>query len=214
MKKKIAIITGITGQDGSYLAELLIKKNYTVHGLLRRTSFLNLDRIQELISRYENLGIFNLHYIDMIDTSSILSLVKKIKPDEFYNLAAMSHVGISFYTFQTLSYSIDVYKNKMAPTKDIISFFAFVSFFPQLVAGPIERAKNLLPQFYKKRTFEYERSIDGMRQILWGLFKKIVIADSCSIYVNDIFTNYANYSGSTLLLGTFFFAFQIYHLNF
>jgi len=98
MKKKIAIITGITGQDGSYLAELLIKKNYTVHGLLRRTSFLNLDRIQELISRYENLGIFNLHYIDMIDTSSILSLVKKIKPDEFYNLAAMSHVGISFYT--------------------------------------------------------------------------------------------------------------------
>jgi GDPmannose 4,6-dehydratase len=98
MKKKNAIITGITGQDGSYLAELLIKKNYIVHGLLRRTSFLNIDRIQDLITKYESKGILNLHYIDMVDTSSILSLVKRIKPDEFYNLAAMSHVGISFYT--------------------------------------------------------------------------------------------------------------------
>ena len=97
MKKK-AIITGITGQDGSYLAELLLKKNYQVHGLLRRTSFLNLDRIQHIINKYESGGQLTLHYIDMIDTSSISSLVKKIKPNEFYNLAAMSHVGISFYT--------------------------------------------------------------------------------------------------------------------
>ena len=119
-------------------------------------------------------------------------------------------VGISFYTFQTLSYSIDVYRRKLEPTKDIVAFFAFVSFFPQLVAGPIERATNLLPQFYKKRAFEYDRAVDGMRQILWGLFKKIVIADNCATYANDIFANYDNYSGSTLLLGAFFFAFQIY----
>ena len=82
-------------------------------------------------------------------------------------------VGISFYTFQTLSYSIDVYKRKLEPTKDFIAFSAFVSFFPQLVAGPIERATHLLPQFYKKRTFDYSKAVDGMRQILWGLFKKI-----------------------------------------
>ena len=119
-------------------------------------------------------------------------------------------VGISFYTFQTLSYSIDVYKRKLEPTKDIISFFAFVSFFPQLVAGPIERASNLLPQFYKKRQFEYDKAVDGMRQILWGLFKKIVIADNAAMYANDIFNNYQDYSGSTLFLGAVFFAFQIY----
>ncbi len=119
-------------------------------------------------------------------------------------------VGISFYTFQTLSYTIDVYRKNLTPTKDFISFAAFVSFFPQLVAGPIERATNLLPQFYKKRHFEYHKAIDGSRQILWGLFKKIVIADNCAIYANDIFNNYETYSGSTLLLGAFFFTFQIY----
>lgn len=119
-------------------------------------------------------------------------------------------VGISFYTFQTLSYTIDIYRNKLKPTKNIISFFAFVSFFPQLVAGPIERASNLLPQFHKKRIFNYNYATDGMRQILWGLFKKIVIADNCAVYVNDIFDNYGDFSGSTLFLGGILFAFQIY----
>ncbi len=119
-------------------------------------------------------------------------------------------VGISFYTFQTLSYTIDVYKRKLNPTTDFISFSAFVSFFPQLVAGPIERAVNLLPQFYKKRTFHYNNAVDGMRQILWGLFKKIVIADNCAEYANLIFNNSTDYSGSTLVLGAIFFTFQIY----
>ncbi len=119
-------------------------------------------------------------------------------------------VGISFYTFQTLSYSIDVYKRKIAPTKDCIAFFSFVSFFPQLVAGPIERAVNLLPQFNQKRNFDYFKAVDGLKQILWGLFKKVVIADNCAIIVNDIFANYASYSSSTLILGAIFFAFQIY----
>jgi D-alanyl-lipoteichoic acid acyltransferase DltB (MBOAT superfamily) len=119
-------------------------------------------------------------------------------------------VGISFYTFQTLSYSIDVYQRKLEPTKDFIAFSAFVSFFPQLVAGPIERARNLLPQFYKKRTFDYSKAVDGMRQILWGLFKKIVIADNCAVFADQIFNNSHDYSGSTLVLGAIFFAFQIY----
>lgn len=119
-------------------------------------------------------------------------------------------VGISFYTFQTLSYTIDVYKRRLEPTKDFIAFAAFVSFFPQLVAGPIERATNLLSQFYKKRNFDYSKAVDGMRQILWGLFKKIVIADNCAEYANIIFNNSADYSGSTLLLGAIFFTFQIY----
>jgi len=119
-------------------------------------------------------------------------------------------VGISFYTFQALSYVIDVYKRKLEPTKNFIAFFAFVSFFPQLVAGPIERATNLLPQFYSKRSFDYSRAVDGMRQILWGLFKKIVIADNCAKFANLIFNNSSDYNGSTLFLGAIFFAFQIY----
>ena len=119
-------------------------------------------------------------------------------------------VGISFYTFQALSYSIDVYRGKIEPTHDIIAFFAFISFFPQLVAGPIERATNLLPQFLKKREFDYDTAVDGMRQILWGLFKKIVVADNCAVYVNQVFADYTNQTGSTLLLAAIFFTFQIY----
>ncbi len=98
MKKKIAFITGITGQDGSYLAELLLKKKYKVHGLLRRTSVLNIERIQEIINQYEKKGQLNLHYVDLTDTASISNLIIKYRPDEFYNLAAMSHVGISYFT--------------------------------------------------------------------------------------------------------------------
>ena len=119
-------------------------------------------------------------------------------------------VGISFYTFQTMSYTIDVYKKRLESAKDFISFAAFVSFFPQLVAGPIERATNLLPQFYRHRKFEYNNAVDGLRQILWGLFKKVVIADNCAVYANYIFDNSADLSGSTLLLGALFFTFQIY----
>lgn len=131
-------------------------------------------------------------------------------PIEASRLNIILPVGISFYTFQTLSYSIDVYKRKLEPTKNMIAFFAFVSFFPQLVAGPIERATNLLPQFYTKRQFVYNKAVDGLRQILWGLFKKIVIADNCAEQVNIIFNNSDDLNGSSLLLGAFFFAFQIY----
>jgi alginate O-acetyltransferase complex protein AlgI len=119
-------------------------------------------------------------------------------------------VGISFYTFQTLSYTIDVYKRKLEPTKDFIGFSSFVSFFPQLVAGPIERASNLLPQILKPRTFQYSSAVDGMRQIIWGLFKKAVIADRAALYVNDVFNTSSDYTGSTYLIGTLFFTFQVY----
>jgi alginate O-acetyltransferase complex protein AlgI len=129
---------------------------------------------------------------------------------EVNSLNIILPVGISFYTFQTLSYTIDVYRRKLEPTKDFIIFSAFVSFFPQLVAGPIERATHLLPQFYKKRTFDYSKAVDGMRHILWGLFKKIVIADNCAEYANQIFNNSENLNGSTLVLGALFFTFQIY----
>ena len=119
-------------------------------------------------------------------------------------------VGISFYTFQALSYSIDVNRGKIEPTRDVVAFFAFISFFPQLVAGPIERATNLLPQFQKKREFDYDAAVDGMRQILWGLFKKVVVADNCAVYVNQVFANSGSHSGGTLLLAAVFFTFQIY----
>jgi D-alanyl-lipoteichoic acid acyltransferase DltB (MBOAT superfamily) len=119
-------------------------------------------------------------------------------------------VGISFYTFQALGYSIDVYRKKIKPTKDIVGFFAYVAFFPQLMAGPIERSTNLLPQFYVKRTFNYTKAVDGLRQILWGLFKKVAIADNCAEQVNLIFENYQTMDGFSLLLGAIFFTFQIY----
>lgn len=125
-------------------------------------------------------------------------------------LSIILPVGISFYTFQTMSYTIDIYRRQATPTKDFVAFSAFVSFFPQLAAGPIERAVNFLPQFTSKRIFDYGKAMDGVRQILWGLFKKVVIADNCAEYANQIFNNSAGYSGSTLLLGAVLFAFQIY----
>lgn len=128
----------------------------------------------------------------------------------FNTLEIILPVGISFYTFQTLSYTIDCYKRKLEPTQNFIAFSAFVSFFPQLVAGPIERATNLLPQFYKKRKFDYNNAVLGMRQILWGLFKKVVIADNCAVLANEIFNNSGNYGGTSLILGALMFTFQIY----
>ena len=129
---------------------------------------------------------------------------------DWVTLDILLPVGISFYTFQALSYTIDVYQHKMKPTHDIVAFFAFISFFPQLVAGPIERATHLLPQFLRSRSFDYAKATDGMRQILWGLFKKLVIADNCAVAVNQIFENYYQHDGLTLFYGAVLFTFQIY----
>ena len=127
-----------------------------------------------------------------------------------YTLEIILPVGISFYTFQTLSYSLDLYHRRLEPTRDLLAFLAYVSFFPQLVAGPIERATHLLPQFLKRREFSEEEGIDGVRQILWGLFKKMVVSDTCGGVVDDIFAHYGDYSSISLLLGGVFFAMQIY----
>ena len=131
------------------------------------------------------------------------------QPDPF-TLKILLPVGISFYTFQTLSYTIDVYRRKLTPTRDFIAFSAFVSFFPQLVAGPIERATHLLPQFFRERKFSYPLAVDGLRQIIWGLFKKVVIADNCAKTVNLVFESPDQFGGSTLALGAILFALQIY----
>ncbi len=119
-------------------------------------------------------------------------------------------VGISFYTFQTLSYTIDIYRRRIGATRDFIAFYAFVAFFPQLVAGPIERAKNLLPQFLVRQRFDLAHAMDGLRQMLWGMFKKVVIADNLARHINHIYANYSDLGGHDLTIGTFFFAIQIY----
>jgi alginate O-acetyltransferase complex protein AlgI len=127
-----------------------------------------------------------------------------------WTLNVILPVGISFYTFQTMSYSLDIYNGKLKPTKDFISFASFVSFFPQLVAGPIERASNLLPQILNNRSFKYDQGVQGLRLILYGMFKKVVVADTLAPHVDTIFQNYASLNGGVLLLGLFYFSFQIY----
>ena len=119
-------------------------------------------------------------------------------------------VGISFYTFQALSYSIDIYRSKMEPTRDVVAFFAYVSFFPQLVAGPIERATNLLPQFQRQRQFDYGMAVDGVRQMLWGFFKKVVVADNCAVFVDKIWADVGSQSSLNLAMAAVLFAIQIY----
>jgi len=155
------------------------------------------------------LGFFK-YYNFFVDSWVELfsSLGYEIK--SIWTLNIILPVGISFYTFQTMSYTIDVYRKKLEPTKDFISFASFVSFFPQLVAGPIERASNLLPQILKKREFQYDQVIQGLKLILWGMFKKVVIADSLAPIVDDIFSNYQDFGGGTLWLGAIYFSFQIY----
>lgn len=129
---------------------------------------------------------------------------------DWVTLDVILPVGISFYTFQALSYTIDVYKKKLPATHDIVEFFAYICFFPQLVAGPIERATNLLPQFQHNRTFNYDRAVDGAKQILWGFVKKILIADRCAIIVDFYWNQYQEIPGLTLLILGVLFTFQIY----
>lgn len=154
------------------------------------------------------LGIFK-YFNFFSESASLLLNYIGFRADTF-TLDIILPIGISFYTFQTMSYSIDVYNTKIEPTKNIIAFFAYISFFPLVLAGPIERASNLLTQFLKKREFNYDEATDGLRQILWGLFKKVVIADRLAILVNQVYNNTGNYEGVPLLLATYFFAFQIY----
>jgi alginate O-acetyltransferase complex protein AlgI len=159
-----------------------------------------------------NLGLlgffkyFNFFIDSWIDLLGTIGYEQKSP----WTLNVILPVGISFYTFQTMSYSLDIYHGKLKPTKDFISFASFVSFFPQLVAGPIERASNLLPQILNNRLFKYEQGVQGLRLVLYGMFKKVVIADSLAPHVDKIFENYATLNGGVLLLGLIYFSFQIY----
>ena len=164
------------------------------------------------ISILFNLGLlgffkyFNFFIDSWIDLLGAIGYEQK----STWTLNVILPVGISFYTFQTISYSLDIYHGKLKPTKDFVSFASFVSFFPQLVAGPIERASNLLPQILNNRIFKYEQGVQGLRLILYGMFKKVVIADSLAPQVDTIFENYATLNGGVLLLGLIYFSFQIY----
>jgi alginate O-acetyltransferase complex protein AlgI len=172
------------------------------------------DRTRKIwlcISVIVNLGFLAIfkYYNFFIESFSELISAFGLKA-HYASLNVILPVGISFYTFHGLSYVIDTYNKKINPTKNIVQYSLFVSFFPLLVAGPIERATHLLPQVECPRKFDYLKAVDGLRQILWGLFKKIVIADSCAQYANLIFNDAQGYNGSTLLVGAIFFTFQIY----
>lgn len=185
--------------------------DYWVGLRLRATENLTIRKLLLCTSIVVNIGLlgFFKYYNFFLDNfvTAFSFLGTQLNPN---TLDIILPVGISFYTFQTLSYTIDVYKGKLKPTSDFIGFAAFVSFFPQLVAGPIERATHLLPQFYHKRTFEYAKAVDGLRQILWGVFKKIAIADGCSGIVEQAFANSGDVNSSALVLGAVAFTFQIY----
>ena len=162
------------------------------------------------VSLLVNLGILGyFKYYNFFVDVAVTLLSKFGFQSHVMSLKIILPVGISFYTFQALSYTIDVYQRKIFPTRDSLAFFAFISFFPQLVAGPIERATNLLPQFLKPRSFDYPLAVEGCRQMLWGFFKKIVVADSCAFAANSML-NHAQASSITTWMGMFCFTFQIY----
>lgn len=154
------------------------------------------------------LGFFK-YFNFFIDSAAALLVSVGMEPN-LPTLRIVLPVGISFYTFQTLSYTLDIYRRELEPTRDPLAFFAFVSFFPQLVAGPIERARDLLPQFLAPRRFDRRLAHDGLRQMLWGFVKKMVIADNVSPHVQAVYGNFGQHDGATVLLATFFFAVQIY----
>ena len=164
------------------------------------------------VSMAVNIGMLGFFKYCNFFVDSFIDLFHIIGYDikSTWTLKIILPVGISFYTFQTMSYSFDIYYKKLTPSKNFIAFTAFVSFFPQLVAGPIERASNLLSQIANRRVFSYEQASGGVKLILWGFFKKIVIADSLAPMVDDIFANYHSYPASTLIFGVCLFSFQVY----
>jgi alginate O-acetyltransferase complex protein AlgI len=185
--------------------------DYTTGIKIREATTSTQTKVWFWLSICVNLGFLAVFKYFNFFTASFADalLTAGIKAD-FWTLNIILPVGISFYTFHGLSYVIDIYNNRIEPERNFVSYAVFVSFFPLLVAGPIERATHLLPQIITTRKFDYVKAVDGVRQILWGLFKKVVIADNCAEYADKIFDHSADYSGSTLVLGALFFAFQIY----
>jgi len=179
-------------------------------------------RLQNLLivaASYVFYGWWDWRFLSLLLFSSLLDfgiglgLARQSHPGRRRALVTVSlvaNLGLLGVFKYFISYTIDVYRRDMEPTRDLVAFMAFVGFFPQLVAGPIERARNLLPQFFQRRQFNSTQAVDGLRQVLWGLFKKMVIADNCAVHANAIFGNSSTCSGSMLVLGAVFFAFQIY----
>ncbi len=187
----------------SYASGLLLEQYEGRRGIQKTISAAN------IVINLAILGFFKYYNFFVDSLSSLMSGVFGYELG-WVTLKIILPVGISFYTFQALSYSIDVYKHSIKATHDPIEFFAYISFFPQLVAGPIERATNLLPQFQKERRFDYAKSVDGLRQMLWGFFKKLVVADNCAAIVNQYWGQYQELSGLMLLILGILFTFQIY----
>lgn len=186
----------------SYASGLLLEKTEGKRRLQKGISAANIVLNLSILCFFKYFNFFGENFAALLRLCGI--------PYDWITIDILLPVGISFYTFQALSYTIDVYQHKIKPTHDIVAFFAFISFFPQLVAGPIERSTNLLPQFLTARHFNYAQAVDGMRQILWGFFKKMVVADNCAMAVNIIFSEYQALDGTHLFLGALFFTFQIY----
>ncbi|MBI1224018.1 MAG: MBOAT family protein [Bacteroidetes bacterium] len=199
--------------DWRFLSLILFSTivDYTIGRLLENEENILKRKIFLWVSVIINLGLLGFFKYYNFFLDSLFELIPSLKTGAGFNsLNIILPVGISFYTFQTMSYTIDIFKRDLAPTRDFIAFSAFVSFFPQLVAGPIERATNLLPQILKSRKFDFQTAVQGMRLMLWGFFKKIVIADALSPSVNEIFGHFSDYSSPTLIMGAVFFSFQIY----
>ena len=169
------------------------------------------DRVWCGLNIVVNLGILCVFkYLNFLRDSFVHLLgLFGVSPD-WPTLSILLPVGISFYTFQAISYTIDVYRGDVKPTRDVVAFGVFIAFFPQLVAGPIERASNLLPQFLRKKTFDYATAVVGMRQILWGLGKKVIIADGVGHYVDQLLANPYSYSATSMVWAGILFAVQIY----
>ena len=194
----LIVITSLS----SFVSGLLIKRYEGRRPLQRTVSAVNIVLNLGILATFKYFNFF-------VDSLSGLMQVFGWTLD-WPVMHIILPVGISFYTFQALSYSIDVYTRKIEPTRDVIAFFSFISFFPQLVAGPIERATSLLPQMLRERTFDYATAVDGMRQMLWGFFKKLIIADTCAEVVNGMWDGLNTASGLSLFIASVLFSFQIY----
>lgn len=185
--------------------------DYSIGIAIYKTNNTNIKKFWLYSSLVINLGVlFIFKYFNFFLDSIFAVLGSTNEIENFNYLNIIIPVGISFYTFHGISYVLDIYKNKIEPTYDFLAYSLFVSFFPLLVAGPIERANHLLPQLKNPRNFDQRNGIKGLKQILWGLFKKMVIADNCQVIVDYTFNNYSNLPGANLILGAIFFSFQIY----
>ncbi len=199
--------------DWRFLGLIILSSitDFTIGNLMTNPKYKNQKKTLLFFSILVNIGLliyfkyFNFFIESFVEAFSLFG-----KDMQINTLKIILPVGISFYTFQTLSYTIDIYRNKIKPTNDIIAFFSFVAFFPQLVAGPIERASHLLPQFNKLYKFDYEEFKSGMRLVLLGLFKKMIIADRAGFFVNEFYNNTSTYEGHVYVIATFLFAIQIY----